>query len=151
MWGGKQIAKLGGEGAAALSTGSTADIYYIAVPFRCKPIRSCFTVTTASTGTSAVIDFDSITYTATGSSTRGVGDVGSITVPYDTDYAYKCYYDVTDYVAAGTGTWKGSLNEGDLIIVEVSTASTGGAGFPFVIVEVDPEQPANNSNMIKSA
>jgi len=151
MFGGKQIAKLGGEGTAALSTASTADIYYIAVPFRCKPIRAGFTVITGSTVSSAVIKFDSITYTATGSSTRGDGDVGAITIPHASDYGYKCYYDETDYVDAGTGSWKGSLSEGDMIVVEVETASTGGDGFPFVIVEVDPEQPANNSNMIVSA
>ena len=150
MWGGRQIVALGGEASAALSLTSTTDIWIIAVPFRCKPIRAGFTITTAITVTDAIINFDSIIYTATGSSTRGNCDVGQITCPVGA-YAYKCYYDNTDYVAAGTGTWKGTLDEGDLIVVQVYQAATAGAGFPFVIVEVDPERPANNTNMVQSA
>ena len=150
MWGGRQLAKLGGEGASIPVTTSETDIYYIAIPFRCKPIRAGFTITTAITIQAAIINFDSMIYTATGSQTRGDCDVGQITLPLAA-YRNKNYYDETDYVDAGTGTWKGTLSEGDVVIVQVYQASTAGAGFPFLVVEVDPEQPANNSNMIESA
>jgi len=151
MWGGKQLVVLGGDATSALSTTSTTDILLIAIPFRCRPIRVGFTVTTAPTDQAAIINFDSITYLATGSQTRGDCDVGQITVPVNT-YRNKCVYDETDYGDAVTSpTWKGSLSEGQYVAVQVYQSSTAGAGIPFIVVEVDNERPANNTNMIKSA
>ena len=150
MWGGKQLAVFGSGAAAIPVTTSGADVYYFPIPFRCRPIRVGFTITTAITIQAAIINFDSVVYTATGSQTRGNCDVGQITLPLSA-YRNKCYYDDTDYVAADTGTWKATLSEGDYVVVEVSQASTAGAGFPWLLVEVDPEQPANNTNMTKTA
>ena len=151
MWGGKQLAVLGGCGASIPVTTSEADIFYIAVPFRCRPIRVGFTITTAITITAAVINFDRITYTATGSQTRGDCDVGQLTLPISA-YRNKCYYDETDAsTAITTDTWVETLSEGDVIVVQVFTASTAGAGWPFVVVEIDNERPGNNTNMVKSA
>lgn len=151
MWGGKQLVSLGGFGAAIPVTTSETDIFYIAIPFRCRPIRVGFTITTAITVTAAVINFDRITYTATGSQTRGDCDVGQLTLPINA-YRNKCYYDETDAsTAVTTDTWVETLSEGDVVVVQVATSSTAGAGFPFIVVEVDNERPANNANMVQSA
>ncbi len=151
MWGGKQLVQLGGQGTAVVSVATTGDKYYIAIPFRCRPIRVGFTITTAITITAAVVNFDRITYTATGSNTRGDCDVGQITLPISA-YAYKCYYDETDAsTAVETDTWVETLNEGDVVVVQCATAATAGEGFPFIVVEVDNERPANNANMVQSA
>jgi hypothetical protein len=151
MWGGKQLVQLGGQGTAVVSVASTGVKYYIAVPYRCRPIRVGFTITTAITITAAVVKFNRITYTATGSSTTGDSDVGQITLPISA-YAYKCYYDETDAsTAVATDTWAETLSEGDVVVVNCTTAATAGEGLPFIVVEVDNERPANNTNMVKSA
>jgi hypothetical protein len=151
MWGGKQLVSLGGFGASVPATTSGADIFYIAIPFRCRPIRVGFTVTTAPTDQAAIINFDSITYLATGNQTRGDCDVGQIIIPVNT-YRNKCVYDETDASdAVTTDTWKGILEEGQVVAVQVYQTSTAGAGWPFIVVEVDNERPANNANMIQSA
>jgi len=151
MWGGKQLVSLGGFGASIPATTSGTDIFYIAIPFRCRPIRVGFTVTTAPTDQAAIINFDSITYLATGSQTRGDCDVGQLTIPVNT-YRNKCVYDETDTsTAVTTDTWKETLEEGQVVAVQVYQTSTAGAGWPFIVVEVDNERPANNANMIQSA
>ena len=74
--------------------------------------------------------------------------MGTITIPTGVA-TLKVYYEDTDYVAAGTGEWIGTCNEGDQIVFQVITAATtAGQGIPWIIVEVDPEQPANNTAMV---
>ncbi len=147
MFGGKQLYAFN----CAVASGSepaltsAADIYVWSVPFRCKPIRAGVTISTlTSSSVSIVVKFDRKQSTAT----RGNGDIGVITIPTAIAVGAS-YYENTDYVAAGTGTWAEYLHEGDQIIVEVTTASdSAGKGLPWVLVEVDPEQPGNNSAMV---
>ena len=150
MWGGKQLFAFVGGGAAgaAQSLGSTADIHIFTIPFRCRPIRAGFTITqTVSGGIAPVVAFDRRP-TAGSDSSRGDGDVGTLTLTA-TGASGKAYYENTDYVAAGTGSWVATLDEGEQVVVEVKTASGGnGQGIPWLVVEVDPEQPANNSAMV---
>ena len=44
-----------------------------------------------------------------------------------------------------------SLNEGDAVVVELVSAASSGAGVPWLLVEIDPEQPGNNSAMTETA
>jgi hypothetical protein len=153
MWGGKQLfAFLGGGAAGAvqsLTSASPTEIHRWVIPFRCRPIRVGFTLTTAVTVQSAILRFDVINKTvAAAAQTTTTGACGTITMPVNTAGIGKCYYENTDYVGAGTGAWVGSLAEGDIVKAMVTQASTAGAGIPFLVVEVDPEQPANNASMI---
>ena len=150
MFGGKQIVPLigGGAAGAAQSLGSAADIHIFTIPFRCKPIRVGFTLTTTvSGGVAPVVKFDKRP-TAGSDTDRGDGDVGTLTFSA-TGAAGKAYYENTDYKEDGTGSWVGTLNEGDQVVVQVSTASGGnGAGIPWLLVEPELERPANNSAMV---
>jgi hypothetical protein len=150
MWGGKQLfAFIGGGAAGAVQTlGSTGDKHTFTIPFRCRPIRAGFTVTTLiSGGVSPVVKFDRRP-TANSDTGRGDGDVGALTIGA-TRAQGKAVYENTDYVTDGSGKWVASLKEGEQVVVRVATASSGnGDGIPWLIVEVDPEQPANNSNMV---
>jgi hypothetical protein len=154
MWGGKHLHEFTGGGAAGASQALTSatTIHTWTIPFRCRPIRIGFTLTTAVTIQSAIARFDVINKTtAAVAQTTTSGGCGTITMPISTAGIGKCYYQETDYVDAGTGAWKALLYEGDQVAVVVSQASTAGAGIPFLVVEIDPEQPANNAAMIKSA
>ena len=150
MIGGKPLfAFIGGgaAGAAQLLT-SAADIHIFTVPFKCKPIRAGFTITTLiSSAVSVVVKFDRRP-TAGGDGSRGDGDVGTLTIP-TAAAAGKVYYENTDYVDAGTGAWVDFLDEGEQVVVEVTTAATvAGQGIPWLLVEIFPEMPANNSQMV---
>ena len=150
MWGGKQIYAFVGSGAAgaAESLASATDIHTWTIPFRCRPIRAGFTLTqTVSGGTIPVVKFDRRP-TAGSDDSRGDGDVGTITLSA-TAAAGKAYYENTDYKEDATGYWVDTLNEGDEVVVQVTTASAGnGAGNPWLLVEINPEQPANNTAMV---
>jgi len=150
MWGGKQLFAFigGGAAGAAQALTSAADIHTWTIPFRCRPIRAGVSLTTTvASSVSVVVKFDKRP-TAGSDSSRGDGDVGTITIP-TTAAAGKAYYENTDYVAAGTGSWVETLNEGDQVVVQVATASdSAGNGIPWLLVEVDPEQPANNTAMV---
>ena len=153
MWGGKQLFAFIGGGAAgavqSLTTGAPTTIQTWTIPFRCRPIRCGFTLTTAVTVQSAILRFDVVNRTvAAVAQTTTTGACGTITMPVSTEGIGKAYYENTDYVAAGTGAWDATLDEGDQVIARVTQASTAGAGIPWLVVEVDPEQPANNSSMI---
>lgn len=149
MFGGKQFFAFVGGGAAgaAQALTSAADIHTWTIPFRCRPIRAGVTITTTVSSTvSAVVKFDRRP-TAGSDTNRGDGDVGTLTI-VTTTAAGKAAYENTDYVAAGTGDWAEYLNEGDQVVVQVTTASdSAGQGIPWLLVEIDPEQPANNTAM----
>ena len=150
MWGGKQIKAFvggGAAGAAQLLT-SAADIHVWTIPYRCRPIRFGFTITTTvSSAVSAVLRCDKRP-TAGSDVGRGSGDLGTLTIP-TTAAAGKAYYENTDFVAAGTGAWAEYLKEGQQAVAVVGTAATvAGQGIPWLLVEVDPEQPANNTAMV---
>lgn len=154
MWGGKQLyAFLGGDtiGASKVITGA-ATIFTWTIPFRCIPLRCGFTVTTAVTTWASTISFTVVGGTvAAGGATTTVGGCGTLTVPVSTEGVGKAYYENTDYVAAGTGAWVASLDEGDQVQVNVTIplgAPGAGAGVPWLLVEINPEQPANNLSMI---
>lgn len=150
MIGGKPLFAFigGGAAGAAQSLTSATDIHTFTIPFKCIPIRAGFTLTTTvSSSVSAVVKFDRRP-TAGSDTNRGDGDVGAITIP-TTAAAGKAYYENTDYVDAGTGEWVNALNEGDQVVVQVATASdSAGAGIPWLLVEINPEMPANNSQMV---
>ena len=150
MFGGKQLFAFigGGAAGAAQALTSATDIHIFTIPFRCKPIRAGFTITTTvSSYVSAVVKFDRRP-TAGSDTSRGNGDVGALTI-VTTTAAGKAVYENTDYVDAGTGAWVASLDEGEQVVVEVTTAATSaGAGVPWLLVEINPERPANNSAMV---
>jgi len=150
MFGGKQIVALigGGAAGAAQSLGSTADIHIFTIPFRCRPLRIGFTITQlVSGGVIPVVKFDKRP-TAGSDTNRGDGDVGTLTLSA-TAAAGKAYYEDTDYKDDGTGSWVGTLNEGDQVVVQVTTASgANGTGIPWLLMEPDLERPANNSAMV---
>lgn len=149
MWGGKQFYAFigGGAAGAAQSLTSAADIHTWTIPFRCRPIRAGFTLTTTvSSSASVVVKFDRRP-TAGSDVSRGDGDVGTLTIVTTTAAGYAAYEN-TDYVAAGTGEWVATLDEGEQVVVQVSTASdSAGAGIPWLLVEVDMDRPANNTYM----
>jgi len=140
MIGGKPLfALVGGDALGApkaITTNGT--IHTFTIPFKCVPIRAGFTVTTTVTVTSPVLTF--------GAS----GLAGTLTIPVNTA-AGKVVYDDTDYVSAGTGEWAAYLDEGDTVAVVLTTQATAGAGIVWLLVEISPEMPGNNSAMIKSA
>ena len=154
MWGGKQLyAFIGGDtlGIGKVITGA-ATIYTWAIPFRCIPLRCGFTVTAAVTTWASTISFTVVAGSvgAVGSVTT-VGACGTLTIPVSTTGVGKAYYEDTDYVSAGTGAWTGAIDEGDMVQVNVTIplgAPGTGAGIPWLLVEVNPEQPTNNSSMI---
>jgi len=153
MWGGRQLFAFVGGGAAGASIAlqTNADKHTFIIPFKCKPIRAGVTVTTVLDG-AAIVAFDR--QPAAGSATdRGDGDCGYITIP-TTTAAGAVVYDKTNYysgVTAGAGVWIESLNEGDAVVFQLISASTSGGGVPWLIVEVDSEQPGNNSAMTLTA
>ena len=144
MWGGKQLYAFigGGAAGAAQSLTGAATIHTFTVPFRCIPIRCGVTITTAVITQAATVRFTGAAGTA--------GNCGTLIIPTSAT-AGKAYYENTDYVAAGTGSWISSIDEGDQVTVIVSIpdgAPGTGAGIPWLIVEVNPDQPANNSSMV---
>ena len=146
MFGGKQLYAFVYYTPITWTTPADKASFYI--PFRCKPIRAGITTTTVLSG-AATVAFDH--QPAAGSaSNRDDGACGTITIP-TTTAAGAVIYDNTDYVAAGTGEWVGSLNEGDAVVIELTSAASSGAGVPWLIVEIDPEQPGNNSAMTETA
>jgi len=140
MWGGKQLYAFLGTNATGtgLSLTTNGTIYTFTIPFRCIPIRAGVTITTTVTVTSPILTFGA------------AGIAGILTIPVTTA-AGKCVYQDTDYVAAGTGVWTNALNEGDTVAVVLSVQATAGAGVPWLLVEVNPEQPGNNTDMVESA
>ena len=151
MWGGKQLfAFLGGGAAGAVeSVATTGEKHRWVIPFRCRPIRVGFTITTAITVTTAILRFDVINRTvAAVAQTTTEGACGTISMPVSTSGVGKCYYENTDYSDSGSPAWDAILEEGDIVIAYVSQAATAGEGIPFLVVEIDPEQPANNSSMV---
>ena len=141
MWGGKQLFAFIGGGAAGaaqvLSSGAT--IHTFTIPFKCTPIRCGFTLTAALTTSAAVVKFTGAGGTA--------GNCGALTFS-PTAAIGKCYYENTDYVADGSGLWLASLDEGEQVLVVVTTTDVAGQGIPWLLVEINPEQPANNSAMV---
>ena len=150
MIGGKPLFMFigGGAAGAAQSLTSAADIHIWTIPIKCIPIRAGFTLTTTvSSSVSAVVKFDRRP-TAGSDTDRGDGDVGTITIP-TTAAAGKAYYEKTDFVDAATGDWVQDLDEGEQVVVQVTTAATSaGAGIPWLLVELNPEMPANNTAMV---
>jgi hypothetical protein len=151
MWGGKQLFAFigGGAAGAAQALTSAADIHIWTIPFRCRPIRAGVSLTTTvSSSVSVVVKFDRRP-TAGSDSSRGDGDVGALTIP-TTAAAGKAYYENTDYVSTGTaGAWVATLDEGEQVVVQVVTPSdSAGNGVPWLLVEIDPEQPGNNTAMV---
>jgi len=153
MWGGKQLyAFKYDNGTVTLTT--NADKYTWYVPFRCRPIRAGVTVTTVLDG-AATVKFDRVP-TPGSASGRGDGDCGMITIP-TTTAAGKVYYDKTNYYygidpsSTTAGNWCELLDEGESVVFELTSAATSGAATPWLIVEIDSEQPGNNSNMTLTA
>jgi len=136
MIGGKPLFPIIANSIESLTSNGT--IHTFGIPCKCIPIRAGFIVTTTVTVTSPVLTFGA------------AGLAGTLTIPVNTA-AGKCVYDDTDYIDAGTGEWVASLDEGDTVAVVLTTQATAGAGIPFLLVELSPEMPGNNSAMVKSA
>ncbi len=149
MIGGKPLFAFigGGAAGAAQALTSATDIHVFTIPFKCIPIRAGVVITTtiSSTG-NTVVKFDKRP-TAGSDVGRGDGDVGTLTIATG-KVAGTVAYEDTDFVDAATGAWVSSLNEGDQVVVQVVTAaSSAGQGVPYLLVEISPEMPANNSAM----
>lgn len=141
MWGGKQLHVFVGVGTTGISLVTTTNgtIWTFAIPFRCTPIRAGVTVIVAPGTTPPTLTFGA------------AGICGVITVPIAAS-ANTVYYDDTDYKADGSGTWTNSIDEGDTVAVVVSNQSSStGTVVPWLLVEVNPDQPANNAAMILTA
>lgn len=144
MFGGKQIIPLFCQAALGAATNLDTGGYIIA-PFRCRPLMFCCRITTALSCTT------SMTATATHSTT---GDCGTLIIPTAAGTS-AIYYDETDAnTAVTTDSWLETLDAGDRITI-ASAATTGsfssGAGYWWLLVEVDMDRPANNTNWVKSA
>lgn len=145
MIGGKPLFAFigGGTIGAAESLTAAITIHTLTVPFKCRPFRFGFTITTATVSTGNIV----VTATAAGGTT---GNCGTLTIATG-KAAGQVYYENTDYISAGTGAWSEYIHEGDQVVVAVGTAAAGGgaagAGIPWLLVEIDPEIPANNSVM----
>ncbi len=150
MWGGKQQFAFTYYTPITLTTNADKCSFYI--PFRCRPIRAGFTVTTVLSG-AATVAFDRQPYAGAATS-RGDGDCGYIVVPTTTAAGYVIY-DETNYydgiTAATTGNWTNTLNEGDAVVFQLVSEATSGAGVPWLVVEIDPEMPGNNASMTLTA
>ena len=133
-----------GSAGADLSLTSTADIYTFTIPCKMKPLRVGITVgTTISSSSAPVVKFDR--RPAAGSDTsRGDGDVGTVTLS-TTVAQGQVYYEDND---GGTSWTTTLLDEGDQVVVQVTTAaSSTGGGVPWIMYEQIPEVAGNNSNM----
>ena len=146
MFGGKQLYAF--VYYTPITWTGAADKCSFYIPFRCRPIRAGITTTTVLSG-AATVAFDRQPY-AGAATDRGDGDCGNIVVPTTTAAGYVIY-DETDYKADATGTWIQHLDEGDCVVVQLVSAASSGAGIPWLVVEIDPEQPGNNSAMTETA
>ncbi len=146
MFGGKQLFAFVAASAVSIHS-SNADVHTFYIPFRCKPLQAGIRITTiVVSSANTVVKFDRVYGAA---DTRGDGNVGELTIPTGTAVG-KVAYTETDYNVIGTSIdWVESLNAGDKVVVEVVTlAVTTGEGVPYLLVEVDPERPANNTAMV---
>ena len=123
----------GAAGAAQVLT-AAADIHTWVIPFKCRVIRSGFTISTLTDG-SSVVEFDRL--------------------PYNNGARESAFAQLTIPTAAVVGTVYYEdpssakyLYEGDRGAVQVGTAATAGAGYPWLLVEYLPEVPGNNAYMI---
>lgn len=146
MWGGKQLYAFIGGGAAGAEQALTgaATIHTFTIPFRCIPIRCGVTMTTAMTTQAVTVKFTGAGGTA--------GNCGTLIIPV-TGAVGECYYENTDYqlYSGSASTWLGALDEGDQVTVITSIpdgAPGTGGGIPWLLVEINPEQPANNTSMV---
>ena len=123
------------------STASTGDKGTIFVPFKCRVIRAqCLVSGTEATALVVKFDHQPTAGSATG---RGDGDIGDITFTAANNQG-KVFYD-----DAALGTL---LDEGDAVVVQVTTASTGDKNVAaMLVVEPIPEVPGNNSAMVETA
>ena len=119
---------------------AAADKATWAVPFKCRIYRVQVTQT-VSEATAAVVKFD-LQPTLGSATNRGNGDIGEITFPTADKLGY-CYY---DNVARSM-----ILNEGDGVVVEVTTGSTGDKGLMCqILYDYIPEVEANNAAMVET-
>ena len=130
----------GGAAGAAQSLASTADIHIFTIPCRAHIHRIQMAITTTiSSSASVVVQWDKRPYA--GSDTdRGTADVGTLTIVTTTAAGIAVYEEPSTLI---------TVNEGDQVVVQVSTAATStGAGVPMLVLEPAPERPANNSQML---
>lgn len=149
MFGGKQLYVFTYNTEIALT--SNADKYTWYIPFRCRPLRAGVTVTTVTSG-AATVKFDRAPIPGTDTS-RGDGDCGMIVIPTGTAVGYVVY-DNTNYyygiTAATAGNWCQFLDEGESLVFQLTSAASSGGVVPWLLVEIDPEQPGNNAVMSAS-
>lgn len=106
-----------------------------------KQIAFVISTATVSTGNIVV----TVKRRPTVGSTSGEVTIGTLTIPTAIAAGKMYYKNVTPVVVA----------QGEEVVFEVTTAAAGmgaaGAGYSSLGVEHDPEQPANNSDMVASA
>lgn len=129
----------GGAAGAAQSLTSAADIHTWTVPYKCKVLRSGFTITTATVSSgNIVVEFDRLPYN---NGTRESA-FAQLTIPTAAVVRTVYYEDPSA---------EKLLYEGDQVAVQVATAAAGGgaagAGVPWMLVEYVPEVPGNNAYM----
>ena len=125
--------------ATTIDVTSTGDKKTFVIPFPCTVLRVGFMVTTALSVTALVLEFDR--RQLPGSDTgRGAGDVGIITAPAAAQAAGRTLYDDVQFDMKG----------GEEVVVETTTATTAGAGYPFLEIVPRAEEPGNDSEFISS-
>lgn len=118
---------------------SASDAGVIAIPFKCSVHRAQLVIK-GTEATALVVKFDG---TQDASGTRGDGDFGAITLPAS-DVQGKVYYDL---VARGD-----ILNPGDIVTVQVTTASTADKDVTAqLLVDYIPEVEGNDASLVETA
>lgn len=123
--------------SASIDLNATGDKAHFAPPIKCQILRVGLTVLDGQTDAGGgTVKFDKVT-----GSTRGDGDVATLTVPASDNDSKHVYETLASRV---------TLNPGDHVFVEVTADSWGGAtnAIATIIYQEIPEVPENISSMV---
>lgn len=125
--------------STSLDLSATTDVWTFVVPFKCRVVRAAVQIAN-TIGAAGVVKFDKIPKSG---GTRGDGDVASISLATTHDTGEFVYDDPSTDV---------SLEEGDLVVVEVTDAAAASdAGYAVLLVREIPEVAGNNTAMVATA
>lgn len=123
----------------SLDISATGDKWTWVVPFRCEVYRVGVQIAN-DIGATGVVKFDRIPKLG---GTRGDGDVGVLNLDTTHTTGKFVYQDPTSRI---------TLQEGDLVVVEVTDAAgAGDAAYAVMLVREVSEVPGNNSAMVATA
>jgi len=117
-----------------VSGAATGDLVVIPVPYKCQVRR--FAILWLTTGAAqAIVEFD---HQPTAGAAAGRVNLVAITKPAAETQGKYLYKDPATSVV---------LNEGDAVVVEVTDLEVASLFHPILLVERNPEQPANQADM----